>query len=167
MMIVILVPKLSNPCIFDFLTRVASSRPLRGSVMILGHCGLARHCVWSSGAAHTAPGGRRRRLLELKIKDFHRFPLVFIDFHWFSSISIGFHWFPLIFDNIYILCWSNRRRRRPAGTAWAAADGQTHVLTCPQCPRMTLAARSRPGDVWGIPRWPTGSRTKKHTQIYY
>ena len=36
-------------------------------------------------------GGRRRRLLELKIKDFHRFLLVFIDFRWFSSISIGFH----------------------------------------------------------------------------
>ena len=52
--------------------------------MILGHCGLARHCVWSSGDALAAQGGRRRRLLELKIKDFHRFPLVFIDFHWFS-----------------------------------------------------------------------------------
>ena len=55
----ILVTKLSNPCIFDFWTRVASPRPLRGSVMILGHCGLARHCVWSSGAAHAVPDWRR------------------------------------------------------------------------------------------------------------
>ena len=65
--------------------------PLGGPDMFLGHCGLVRDCVWSSGDALSAQGGRRRRLLELKIKDFHRFPLVFIDFHWFSSISIGFH----------------------------------------------------------------------------
>ena len=38
--------------------------PLDGSNIILGHCGLARDCVWSSGAAHAAPEGRRRLLLD-------------------------------------------------------------------------------------------------------
>ncbi len=52
-----------------------------GSDMFLGHCGLVRDCVWSSGDALETLGGRRRRLLQLKIMDFHRFPLVFIDFH--------------------------------------------------------------------------------------
>ena len=42
--------------------------PLDCPVMILGHYGLARHRVWSSGAAHAAPGGRRGRLLDLKAR---------------------------------------------------------------------------------------------------
>ena len=39
--------------------------PPGGPDMVLGHYMLARHCVWSSGAAHAAPGGRRGRLLDL------------------------------------------------------------------------------------------------------
>ncbi len=58
-----------------------SPGPLDGPGMFLGHCGLVRDCVWSSGDALATLGGRRRRLLQLKIMDFHRFPLVFIDFH--------------------------------------------------------------------------------------
>ena len=36
--------------------------------MSLGHCGLVRDCVWSSGAAHAAPRGRSRRLLDLRAR---------------------------------------------------------------------------------------------------
>ena len=43
-------------------------RPPGGPDMILGHHRLARHCVWSSGAAHAAPGSHRRRLLDLKAR---------------------------------------------------------------------------------------------------
>ncbi len=42
--------------------------PLFGPNMILDHYRLARHRVWSSGAAHAAPGGRRGRLLDLKAR---------------------------------------------------------------------------------------------------
>ena len=42
--------------------------PLDGSNMILGHYGLARHRVWSSGGALVASGGRRRRLFDLKAR---------------------------------------------------------------------------------------------------
>ena len=41
---------------------------LDGHNMVLGHCGLVRHCVWSSGGALATLGGRRRRLLDLKAK---------------------------------------------------------------------------------------------------
>ena len=41
---------------------------LDGPNMILGHYGLARDCVWSSGAARATPGGCRRRLLDLKAR---------------------------------------------------------------------------------------------------
>ena len=46
----------------------ASPRPPIGPDMILGHYGLARDCVWSSGAARAALGGRGRRLLDLKAR---------------------------------------------------------------------------------------------------
>ena len=36
--------------------------------MILGHYRLARHYVWSSGAAHATPAGRRGRLLGLNVR---------------------------------------------------------------------------------------------------
>ena len=42
--------------------------PLGGPDMILGHCGLVRHCLWSSSGALATPGGRRRRLLDLKAR---------------------------------------------------------------------------------------------------
>ena len=42
--------------------------PPGGPDMILGHYRLARHCVWSSGAAHAAAGGRRGPLLDLKAR---------------------------------------------------------------------------------------------------
>ena len=42
--------------------------PLGGSGMFLGHCGLIRHCVLSSVAAHAASGGRCGRLLDLKAR---------------------------------------------------------------------------------------------------
>ena len=51
-----------------------------GSYIILRHCGHGRVCICSSGAADAIVGGRRRRLIELKIKDFNRFPLFFIGF---------------------------------------------------------------------------------------
>ena len=36
--------------------------------MIRNHYRVDRQCVWSSGAAHAAPGGRRCRLLDLKAR---------------------------------------------------------------------------------------------------
>ena len=66
-------PEIGSPYAFPSL--------LDGPSIILGHCERVRACVWSSGAAHVVPGGRRRRLLELKITDFRRFPSIFIDFH--------------------------------------------------------------------------------------
>ena len=40
---------------------------LDGHNMILGHCGLVRYRVWSSGDALAGPGGPRRRLLDLRL----------------------------------------------------------------------------------------------------
>ena len=42
---------------------------LDGPNMFLGHCGLVRHCVWSSGGALATSGGRRRCLLDLTAKE--------------------------------------------------------------------------------------------------
>ena len=41
---------------------------LDGHNMILGHCGLVRYRVWSSGDALAGPGGPRRRLLDLNAR---------------------------------------------------------------------------------------------------
>ena len=41
---------------------------LDGPSMFLGHCGLVRDCVWSSGAAHAAPRGHSHRLLDLRAR---------------------------------------------------------------------------------------------------
>ena len=55
--------------------------PLDAPNMALGHYGLVRQCVWSSGGAVATLGGRRRRLLDLKMKDYIDFHWIFIDFH--------------------------------------------------------------------------------------
>ena len=125
--------------------------------MFMGHCGLVRHCVWSSGGAHATLGGRRRRLLDLKIKDFHRFPLVFhwfplvfIDSHWLSLISIGF--WPYLHTMIADQAVSTACRGRVSGGWWSK--------TCPNMPTVS------DDDVWpvqeagghlGCPRWHTRS----------
>ena len=47
---------------------MVSPRPPGDPDMILGHYRLDRHCVWSSGAARAAHGGRRGRLINLKVR---------------------------------------------------------------------------------------------------